>query len=84
MNPKRLPPQKLFDHPGGEIALFNPDHLGRRTEALAQVHEIAIGTDDGGKLRVPGPIEDVRIGCSHQIVIVHRLKSGNDVGQLPD
>jgi hypothetical protein len=84
MNPKRLPPQELFDHLGGEIASLNPNDLRRRTQVLGQVHEIAIGADHGGKLGVPGPIEDVRIGCSHEIVFVHALESGKDVGQLPN
>jgi hypothetical protein len=32
----------------------------------------------------PDPIEDVRIGRSREIVIAYGLKSGNNVGQLPN
>jgi hypothetical protein len=80
MEPKCLPPQELFDHLRGEIAPLNPNDPGRRTEALGQVYEIQIGADHGGKLSVTRPIEDERIGGSHEIVIVHGLESGNNVG----
>ena len=79
MNSKCVPSQKLFDNPGGEIASLNPNDLGRRTQALGQVHEIPIRADDSRKCRLSGPVENEWIGCSHEIVIIHGLKSGNDV-----
>ena len=82
MNPKCLPPQKLFDHFGREIASLNPDDLRWRTQALGQVHEIPIGADHRRELGVTGPIEDERIGRCHEIVIVHALESRKNAGQF--
>lgn len=79
MNPKRLPPKKLFDNPGGKVASLNPNNLGRWTQSLYQGQEIPIRADHGAKLCLPRPIEYEGIGSSHEIVIIHSLKSGNDV-----
>jgi hypothetical protein len=82
VNPKSLLSQEVLNHPRRKVASLDPNHFGRRTQPLGQMHEIPIRTDKSQKLHPASPIENNGIRCANQIVVIHAFKRRHNVSQF--